>query len=73
MKKSYSRQEMNELDNYLIKNKINFRVLFIGNGDQSNEIKKYVINNKLTKNILIKNHMKNAFPYLKKSDVLILS
>jgi glycosyltransferase involved in cell wall biosynthesis len=56
-----------------IKNKINFRVLFIGNGDQSNEIKKYVINNKLTKNILIKNHMKNPFPYLKKSDVLILS
>ena len=56
-----------------LKNKVNFRVLFIGSGEQSTEIKKYIINNKLSKNILIKSHMKNPFPYLKKSDVLILS
>jgi len=57
----------------LLKNKIKFKLIIIGGGENENKIKAYIINNKLEKLVKIKNFTKNPFPYIKKSDLFILS
>ena len=57
----------------IITKKIKVKALIIGNGNQLDNIKKYISQNKLTKIVKIKGFMKNPFPYLRKSDLLVLS
>ena len=57
----------------LIRDKIKIRALIIGNGKQLIDIKKFISANNLSKIIKMKSYIKNPFPYLKKSDVLVLS
>lgn len=57
----------------LIKNKINVKLLLIGNGSKEYMIKEYIKKKKLEQNIKIIKNIKNPFPYIIKSDVLILS
>jgi glycosyltransferase involved in cell wall biosynthesis len=55
--------------------KINFeyKLLLIGDGSNKLKIKNIIKNNKLTKKIKIISNISNPFPYIKKSDVLILT
>lgn len=57
----------------LIKNKLNFRMLFIGKGELKQFMLKYINENNLEKNIKIIDYKKNPFPYIKQSDIFILS
>ena len=58
--------------NYL-KNKINIKLLIIGNGEEKNKIKSFIIRNNLNKIIKILPFKKNPFPYILKSDLFVLS
>ena len=55
----------------LIKNKINFKALIIGNGVLKKTLQSYIKNNKLISKVKILNFNKNPFNYLIKSDVLV--
>lgn len=58
--------------NYL-KNKINVKLLIIGNGEEKKKIKNFIIRNNLSKIIKILPFKKNPFPYILKSDLFVLS
>jgi glycosyltransferase involved in cell wall biosynthesis len=58
--------------NYL-KNKANVSLLIIGEGDKKNKLIKYIRSNNLERIVKIKDHTKNPFPYIKSSDVFVLS
>jgi len=58
---------------YFLKNKLKLKVLFIGNGKKLDEMQTFIKKKKLSKIINIIPFKKNPFPYLKKSDALILS
>ncbi len=55
----------------LIKNKINFRAIIMGNGVMKNKLKKFIVNKKLGKNVKIIKYQKNPYNILKSCDVLI--
>ena len=59
----------------LLKEKTNykFKLLIIGNGINKDFLKEFIKKNNLSLDIKIMNFQKNPFPYLKKSEVLILS
>ena len=50
-----------------------FKLLIIGNGINKDFLKEFVKKNDLNPNIKIMNFQKNPYPYLKRSEVLILS
>ncbi len=50
-----------------------FRLLIIGDGINKNLLKEYIKNNKLNSCIKIIDFQKNPYPYLKKSEVFVLS
>ena len=56
-----------------LKNKVKLKLIIIGKGENENMLKNYIINNKLEKKIKIRNFTKNPFPYIKKTDLFILS
>ena len=56
-----------------LKNKINFELLIIGRGVNKNKMKNFVIDNKLQKFVKIINYKKNPYPYIKSSDLFILT
>ena len=56
-----------------IKKKINIKLLIIGRGVKLKEIKNFTKNNNLEKKIKILNFKLNPFPYIKKSDLFILT
>ena len=56
-----------------LKNKINFNLLLVGEGEKEEEIRNLIKNNNLKRYIKIKKFIKNPFPYIKKSDAFILS
>tara|TARA_Y100000590_G_scaffold452563_1_gene595951 strand:+ start:99 stop:1202 length:1104 start_codon:yes stop_codon:yes gene_type:complete len=56
-----------------LKNKINFKMLIVGKGEEENNLKQYVIKNNLTKHVKINNFVNNPYPVIKKSDLFILS
>ena len=58
--------------NYL-KNRVNINLLIIGEGDKKDRLIKYIHSNNLEKIVKIKNHTKNPFPYIKSSNIFILS
>lgn len=57
----------------VLKNKIKFKILIIGRGINKNKLLDFINKNKLNKIILIKNFTNNPYPYLKISDIMILS
>ena len=57
----------------ILKEKIKFKLLIIGRGKNKKKIIDYINQNKLTKFIKIINYQKNPFPYLKKSNLFVLS
>mgnify|MGYP001308464258 CR=1 FL=1 len=57
----------------IIKNKINLKLLLIGNGSNELQIRKYIKDNGLKKIIKIIKNIDNPFPYIVKSDLVILS
>jgi len=57
----------------ILKKKINFKLLIIGRGKNKKNLINYIEQNSLTKYIKINNYKDNPFPYIKKSDLFILS
>jgi len=56
-----------------IKNKVRINLLIIGDGNKKKELINYIYENNLKKIVQIKSHKKNPFPYIKSSDIFILS
>jgi len=57
----------------ILKEKIKFKLLIIGRGKNKKKIINYIDENNLTKFVKIINYQKNPFPYLKKSNLFVLS
>lgn len=57
----------------LIKDKINFKYLIIGQGSNEEILREFIKKNNLSKKVKIMKYKQNPFPYLKKADTLILS
>lgn len=57
----------------MIKEKFKFKLLLIGNGQNENDIKEFIKKNGLEHKIKIIKNITNPFPYILKSDILILS
>ena len=57
----------------LIKNKIKFRLVIIGQGANQNLIENYIVENNLINQVKIVNFQKNPYKYLKASDIFILT
>ena len=57
----------------LIKHEINLRLLIIGKGPEYNSLNQYIKKNHLNKIVKCVGYKKNPYPYIKKSDVFILS
>ena len=57
----------------IIKDKINFKAIIIGNGKYYAELKKYTINHKLQKNVKFLGFQKNPYKFLRLSDLLVLT
>ena len=55
-----------------LNNKIPIKLLIIGRGKNYVFLKNYIVKNKL-KNIMIKDNVSNPYPYLRISDIFILS
>ena len=53
--------------------KIKLNLLIVGDGEEKKNIVKYIIENKLQKVVKIIKFKKNPYPYLQKSDILVLS
>ena len=56
-----------------LNNKLNFKLLIIGRGKNHSVLKNFIIKNHLTNYIKIIDYKENPFPYIKSSDVFILS
>jgi hypothetical protein len=57
----------------LIKNKLKFRLLIIGEGKNKEKIINYIENNNLSDNIKVLDYKKNPFKYMTLSNIFILS
>ena len=57
----------------LLKKKMNIKLLIIGRGELKNNLKTFIIKNKLNKIVKLMNFKKNPFPYLKKSNLFVLT
>ena len=56
-----------------IKSKLEIRLLIIGEGDQKLNLISYINENKLNNIVKIKDRIENPYPYILKSDVMILT
>ena len=56
-----------------IKNKLKLKLLIIGEGDQKENLLSYIKENNLEKIVKIKDRTENPFPYIAKSEIMILS
>ena len=59
--------------NYLKKYNINFKVLLIGKGVEKDKLQNFIEVNNLKKIVKIINFQSNPYPYIKKSDLFILT
>ena len=57
----------------LIKNSIKLKLLIIGKGSELYNLNKYIINHDLKKIVKCIGYKSNPYPYIKKSDIFILS
>ena len=56
-----------------LKNKINFKILIIGRGEEEKNLKKYIQNNNLYNYVKIKNFLDNPYGIIKQTDIMLLS
>ena len=56
-----------------LKNKINFKILIIGRGEEEQNLKKYIQNNNLHNYVKIKKFLDNPYGVIKQSDMMVLS
>ncbi len=56
-----------------IKQKVDFELIIIGKGNLKNILLKYINKNNLKKNVKILNFKKNPYPYIKQSEIFLLS
>ena len=56
-----------------IKNKLKIKLLIVGEGDQKLNLLSYIRENNLEKIVKIKDRVENPFPYIAKSEIMILS
>jgi len=56
-----------------LKSKIDFRLLLIGSGSKEKEIRNYIKYKNLNKSVKILKNITNPFPYIIKSDVVVLT
>jgi len=56
-----------------IKNKVNVNLLIVGEGKNKNILLEYIKKNNLQKIIKIKKYTNNPYPYIKSSDIFVLS
>ena len=56
-----------------LKNKIPLKLIMIGRGPNFNTLKNFIKEHNLQKSVTIKKNIDNPFPYLKQSDIFILS
>lgn len=56
-----------------LNNSIPIRLLIIGRGKNYTDLKNFIEKNNLKKNVILKKYIDNPYPYLKLSDVFILS
>ncbi len=57
----------------ILKKKINFELLFVGRGVNKNNINNYIVENKMQKFVKIVGYKENPYPYIKASNLFILS
>jgi len=57
----------------LTKKKIDIRLILIGRGNQKNILEDFIKKNSLNKIVLLKNFNENPFPFIKSSDLFILT
>ena len=57
----------------ILKNNFNIKLLLLGSGPEKYKINNLIIKLKLQKHIKILNFKKNPYPYIKKSDLFVLS
>lgn len=57
----------------LVKNNLKIKLLIIGEGDQKVNLLKYIKDNNLEKIVKIKDRKENPFPYIAKSEIMVLS
>ena len=61
------------MTNRLIKNKLKFRLLIIGEGKNKEKIVKYIDKHNLNNNVKVLDYKKNPFKYMRLSNIFILS
>ncbi len=57
----------------LLKRKLKFKLILLGQGSEKKRFENYIDNNGLNKNIKILNFKKNPYPIIKKTDLFILT
>jgi glycosyltransferase involved in cell wall biosynthesis len=57
----------------LLKSNFKIKLFLIGNGPLFNLLKNFIINNKLQKKVKLLGYKKNPYPYISKSDIIILT
>ena len=57
----------------LLKDKLKFKILILGKGVNKDKIKNFIKSNKLEKIIFVKKFTSNPYPYLKSSDLMVLT
>ena len=57
----------------LLKDKVNIRLIIVGEGENKKKLENYININNLKKNIKILNFIENPYPLIKYSDIFILS
>lgn len=56
-----------------VKNRINLRLLIAGDGPEKDKIKHFINKKNLTKEVKLMNFLNNPYPYLRMSDIFILT
>tara|TARA_A100001015_G_scaffold74964_1_gene83209 strand:+ start:2503 stop:3621 length:1119 start_codon:yes stop_codon:yes gene_type:complete len=57
----------------ILKNKIKFRLLILGNGTEEEHLNNYIKLNNLSRNVKIRGFVNNPYPLLLKADIFVLS
>ena len=57
----------------ILKNKLNLKLLIIGDGDQKKKLINYINNNNLNNIVKIKDRIENPFPYILKAKIMLLT
>ena len=57
----------------LLKDKVNIKLIIVGEGENKKKLENYININNLKKNIKILNFIQNPYPLIKSSDIFILS